>query len=177
MVDFAAIVAKQNAAKERKLKREEKAVRLWGSRDKTYPINQPKARKSKPRKPRKVSRKSLVRKADTAFSLHIRAKWPICFVPLCGKPTADCFHFFTRAKRSIRWDDRNAVGSCKGHNIIYEQDQAFIDDVRIWFVTRWGHQAWDTLKFDGNQIAKHSNDDLQTIIDDIGKRPVGAVPM
>lgn len=126
------------------------------------------------RKARKVPkaklRKRLIAALDREFSLHIRAQWPLCFWPACGKPTQDCFHIFTRSKRSIRWDARNAVGSCKGHNIIYEQDQAFIDDVRLWYVARNGQEAWDTLKFDGNQIAGHSISDLEKILSEIRAR-------
>lgn len=142
---------KIEAAKERKAKRAEKAKSLWQKKVKKIP-------KAK-------LRKRLVKALDTEFSLYIRSIWPYCF--MCYKPTKDCFHFFTRSKRSIRWDHRNAVGSCKGCNIKYEQDQAFIDDVRLWFVGRWGQEAWDVLKADGNKIAKHENVELEAMLNEI----------
>lgn len=143
----------QTIAAARKAKRAEKAKTLWPKKVKKVP-------KAK-------LRKRIIAALDREFSLHIRALWPFCFWPSCGKPTQDCFHIFTRSKRNIRWDDRNAVGSCKGHNIIYEQDQAFVDDVRLWYVERNGQEAWDTLKFDGNQIAGHSIPDLEKILAEI----------
>lgn len=149
-------LSKLAARTARKEARELKAKTLW-------------VKGSKPPKkiPKAKLHKRLVKALDTEFSLMIRARWPVCFFPGCGKPTKDCFHFFTRAKRSIRWDERNAVGSCKGHNILYEQDQSFIDDVRIWFVARFGQVVWDTLKIQGNIIVKWEPEDLQIILDGI----------
>lgn len=152
---YDAALAKQAAAAVRKEARKAKGIAL-GLRGK-------KAKKV----PKAKLHNRLVKALDAEFSLLIRSRWPVCFFPGCGKPTADCFHFFTRAKRSIRWDERNAVGSCKGHNIIYEQDQAFIDDVRLWFVAKFGQIAWDVLKAYGNIIVKWENEDLQRMLDEI----------
>jgi hypothetical protein len=127
-----------------------------------------------PKKARKVPKAKLHKRLrnalDKDFSLLVRAMDPVCFWPPCGKPSANCFHFFTRSKWSIRWDLRNATGSCAGHNILYEQDQAFIDDVRIWFVGKFGQDVWDTLKRDGNRLANFSNDELAAILDGIRQR-------
>ncbi len=141
-------------AAERKAKRQAKALEL-GHKKRVKKV------------PKAKLRKRLVKTLDKEFSLSVRAMWPVCFFPGCGKPTQHCFHIFTRAKRSIRWDYRNSVGSCAGCNMRYEQDQAFIDDVRLWFVERFGQDEWDRLKADGNKIANHSNDDLQFILDKI----------
>jgi hypothetical protein len=105
-------------------------------------------------------KKLLVAALDEKFSLLVRILYPTCFFPGCNKPTEDCFHFFTRAKRSIRWELDNATGSCKSHNILYEQDQAFIDDVRLWFVAMFGQPLWDYLKLWGNHIVDWDNDTL-----------------
>lgn len=154
-MNYEEAIAKIKAAAERKNKRMAKGILLGLRKGKVKKI------------PKAKIRRRLIKKLDIAFSLLVRAIWPTCFFPGCGKPTKNCFHFFTRAKYSIRWDLRNAVGSCCGHNILYEQDQAFIDDVRIWFVARWGQPVWDQLKFDGNQIAKYDNDALQNRLNEI----------
>ncbi len=158
----------QSLAAMRKSKREEKAKTLWtkgdapgrhwGTRDRTYPINQPKARKSKPRRKKNPSRKSLVRKADTAFSLHIRALYPTSF--FSGKPSECCFHIVTRSKHSVRWALDNAVGSTMGEN--YEMEFNPHKFISI-LIQKRGLPWYENLILRSNEIRKHTRQDLELI--------------
>jgi hypothetical protein len=176
MNDFEAFKAKKEASRVRKEKRAQKRLQMGSKSLKDAPgatIGLKKHRDRVRLIPKAKLRKRLVAALDREFSLLVRGLWPKCFFrdPAtfieCGKPTKDCFHFFTRAKRSIRWDLRNAAGSCKGHNIKYEQDQAFIDDVRIWYVARYGQKQWDDVKLLGNKIVDWDNEALQMKLDHI----------
>ena len=111
---------------------------------------------------RRIGRKGLIKKLDVLFSIWIRMKTkkeygPMC--PLCGKrPLQCCFHFITRSKHSVRWDEANAIGSCHSCNFENEFNQAkFIN----WYQKRFGLAAWDDLFFKSNQIAKFSTAVLQ----------------
>lgn len=110
--------------------------------------------------PKATIRKRLVKALDKAFSLKVRAQWKAC--PFCGGRVEHCFHFVTRSKHSVRWDERNAVGSCAGCNYRYEFDPHFAVS---WFIANRGLDAYSQLIRDGNQIAKHSNDELQRLLD------------
>jgi hypothetical protein len=174
--DFEQYKAKKEASRARKEKRAGKRLQM-GSKSLQDAPGATIGLKRHPDRatpiPKAKLRKRLISALDREFSLLVRELWPKCFFRdpdtfiECGKPTKDCFHFFTRAKRSIRWDLRSAVGSCKGHNIKYEQDQAFIDDVRIWYVARYGPQQWDDLKLLGNKPVFWDNDELNRRLNDI----------
>lgn len=116
------------------------------------------------------SRTSLVRQLDALFSLKIRArdqrvrgKCP--FHHMSVRPIEQCFHFITRAKQSVRWDDRNACGSCAACNIRYEHDQTFVDFVFDWYKETYGEIIWDQLKRDANIIVHRSRTDLMEMVD------------
>lgn len=112
--------------------------------------------------PKAKLRKRLVKALDKAFSLAVRAKCSKC--TFCGGPVEHCFHYVTRSKYSVRWDFRNATGSCAGCNFRYEFDPHFAIS---YFISFHGLPAYEQLIRDGNQISKHSNDDLQGILDGI----------
>lgn len=138
--EFKAIKAK---ALERKAKRRAKAKQL-----KTF----------------KPTRKGLVKKLDEVFSEWIRIKTrrqfgPMC--PFCGKkPIEQCFHFITRAKHIVRWDEDNAIGSCRGCNFYNEQNPApFLN----FYLNKFGSEAWDRLFRKSNNIAKFDRSRLQEI--------------
>jgi hypothetical protein len=122
-------------------------------------------------KPKLPERSTLIAQLDNLFSLHIRLRdkrlrgsCPF-HETFERKPIEQCFHFVTRSKHSVRWDERNAVGSCAGCNIRYEHDQTFVDTVFEWYKNEFGQEAWDTLKRDSNKIAKFSRIDLMEIRD------------
>lgn len=110
--------------------------------------------------PRRPSRKGLVKKLDAAFSRYIRAlegkRTGHCF--FCPRPIEDCFHIITRSKYAVRWDPRNAVGSCKRDNFINEQNpHPYI----LKYICSFGLDEYDLLLRDSNKIAKFENYQLQ----------------
>lgn len=142
------ILAAKQIAAARKAKREEKAKTLW-------------AHKKAEKKKKKPGRKKVIRLLDAAFSNTVRAEtiaeYGLC--PFnCGRAIEHCFHFVTRAKYSVRWDRRNAVGSCAGCNYRYEFDPHF---AITWYIDRFGLSAYEELIADGNKIAKLSTQDLR----------------
>jgi len=141
--EIEAFRAKREAAKERKLKRQEKAKTLWVKEKKVKKI------------PKAKLRKKLIKELDKEFSLLIRELWPTS--PFSGLPSEHCFHFVTRSKYSVRWDTRNAVGSTAGENYRYEFDPHFAIS---WYIKTYGLPAYEQLVADGNKVAKLSNDDL-----------------
>lgn len=120
------------------------------------------------RKP-KSERKRLVAELDRTFSFFIRRRDGLktggtCIFDFCGGMIECCFHFITRAKHSVRWDERNAVGACASCNFTMEfNPHPFIN----WYISKHGLPAYQELFRDSNRIAKFSNDDLQTILDGI----------
>lgn len=103
--------------------------------------------------------KSLVRAADVAFSLHIRARDPLSV--FSGKPSECCFHIVTRSKHSVRWDPDNAVGATMGEN--YEMEfnpHKFIAAL----IAKRGLPWYEDLVSRSNQIAKRNRADMEEII-------------
>lgn len=125
----------------------------------------------------KTPRKRLVAQLDALFSFRIRIRdkrlyGGIC--PLCkSKPIECCFHFVTRAKHSLRWDERNAIGSCHGCNYRYEYDPHFAIE---WYQNTYGKDSYYDLIRDGNKIAKFSNEDLNNIKLELSKQ-IAEVPV
>lgn len=116
-----------------------------------------KSRKSKPRR-KKSPRKTLVRKADIAFSLYIRALYPVSF--FSGKPTECCFHIVSRSKHSVRWSLDNAVGATMGEN--YEMEFNPHKFITI-LIEKRGLPWYEALVRRSNEIRKHSRADLEMI--------------
>lgn len=123
---------------------------------------------------RSSDRKRLVARLDSVFSLLVRLRSKRLYHGACPfhettpyRPVTQCFHFITRSKHSVRWDLRNAVGSCAACNLQYEHDQTFVDFVFDWYKEIYGQEAWDTLKRDSNRISKFSNDDLRVLLESL----------
>ena len=79
---------------------------------------------------RKVSRKSLVKKLDTVFSLYIRlryAKNEIAECYTCGKKDhykkLQCGHFMSRKHYATRWDEENCQVQCYSCNVMRYGEQ------------------------------------------------------
>lgn len=118
----------------------------------------------------KNKRQKLVAKLDLLFSQYIRIRdkrrTDGACVFGCGMIEC-CFHFVTRAKHSLRWDERNGVGSCHGSNYRYEYDPHFAIK---WYLDKYGVEAYEKLIFDGNQIAKFSIDDLEAKYEELKEK-------
>lgn len=121
------------------------------------------------RKP-KTARKRLVSELDRQFSLFIRKRDSLqtggaCRFRrelFCAGPIECCFHFITRSKHSVRWDERNAVGSCRGCNFTMEfNPHPYIN----WYISKYGLVAYEALFRDSNKIAKFENGQLEDMIE------------
>lgn len=111
----------------------------------------------------KSTRKRLVADCDKLFSKYIRERDKRAFGAcpfVCGGPIERAFHFVTRSKHSVRWNELNAVGSCSGCNYRYEFDPHF---AILWYINRFGEPAYESLVASGNRQAKYSMDDLRAI--------------
>ena len=118
----------------------------------------------------KQSRKSLIRRLDTSFSLLVRRNTiregtGLC--PFCLKnPIEVCFHFVTRAKYSVRWDHANAIGSCGGCNYSMEFDpHRFIK----FYIDKHGLGAYENLIRRSNEIKKLGVPELKQMLDDLNR--------
>ena len=117
---------------------------------------------------RKPSRKSLVKKLDTLFSLFIRLrdrkKFSYCPFPHRDGPRLIecCFHFITRAKYATRWSEDNCIGSCNSCNFEYEfNPHPYI----AWFIRANSQAAYERLIQQSRGILKFSNSDLSDKIE------------
>lgn len=108
----------------------------------------------------------LCKKLDTEFSRRIRERdrrlaGGMCVFG-CGRLIEQCFHFITRAKWAVRWDPRNAVGSCGGCNLENEHNAAkFI----TWYIRRHGLDAWETLFRESNKIFKAGIGEMELMLE------------
>lgn len=74
------------------------------------------------RKPHKGKKRAsrgefTLQKADTLFSLQIRARDKICLFPGCGRTTdLTCSHYFGRTNKSTRWYEDNCITLCRFHH-------------------------------------------------------------
>ncbi len=102
----------------------------------------PKKKKAKKKKRRKKPLLSRLKKqADKALSEYMRELTrqrfdDIC--PLCSidnKSIQCCFHFISRRRAIIRWDDRNVIGACHTCNF---NERRFPDVSRAWFIRHFG---------------------------------------
>ena len=80
---------------------------------------------------KKISRKNIVKRLDTIFSLYIRLRvanneMVECFT--CGKishykKNMQCGHFQSRSSYSTRWDPNNCQVQCYGCNVMQQGRQ------------------------------------------------------
>ena len=109
--------------------------------------------------PRKVSRSSLVKKADRAASLYVRARDKACVQ--CGKrDSLTCGHLITRASFSVRWDERNLFTQCVGCNMLHEWRPHLFTD---WYIQRFGVETYHQLVIDSKKLSKFTRSDLVEI--------------
>ena len=116
----------------------------------------------------KNPRKSLIKRLDEAFATEVKKRARKEFdgkCPFCGiRDIEHCFHFVTRAKYKIRWDFRNATGSCAACNYQNEFDPA---PFMLWYTRKYGLAEFEKLVKDGNGISKFSNSDLEEMLKEI----------
>jgi 5-methylcytosine-specific restriction endonuclease McrA len=101
------------------------------------------------KKVKKVTRKSIIKSADTAFSLFIRARDPFCVT--CGAQTNDCSHLFRRGHHNTRWNPKNAFGQCRRcHFIHHNQTESYLHD---YAKKKMGAMKYDALREEWRKVS------------------------
>jgi len=117
---------------------------------------------------KKLSRKTLVNKLDTAHSKFIRARDKRCVT--CGsRDSLQCGHLFTRAAYSTRWDistNGNAHCQCSSCNLRHEYDAYPFNS---WYIEKFGKPAWDALHTRHKAIYRLSTAQMAELLDIITK--------
>ena len=115
--------------------------------------------------PRKASRKTLVKKLDTIFSIYIRkryAKDNIAECVTCGKrdhwKNLQAGHFMSRKHYATRWDEDNVEVQCMGCNV-YRYGEQYL------FAKHLGETKADALLVKSRQIQKFTGADLIDLIE------------
>jgi len=120
---------------------------------------------------RKRSRKGLVKQLDSVFSEYIRLKYSNklgrvnCYT--CGKSGfwkgqgMQNGHWISRAKRILRWDERNCRVQCYACNCArYGESYLFALNLN----KEYGYDIAAELLQESRKIIKHSDDDLKELI-------------
>lgn len=135
-------------------------------------------KKKRKKRRKKNSWKALVNKLDKAFSIFIRKQTILDYGPecqLCAKrfkyirdkkdfvfgEVEVNFHFRRRGLFSTRWSEICCVGACSRCNMSMERDEApYIE----WFKENRGADQWDQLTRESLELALHSNEMLESMI-------------
>lgn len=118
--------------------------------------------------PRKVSRKNLIKKLDTVFSLYIRrrhAKNDIAQCYTCGKKDhykkLQNGHFMSRKSYATRWDETNCQVQCVKCNM-FEQGMSYVFGLNL--NKQFGEGTAEELLRKSKEILKLSNDEVISLI-------------
>jgi hypothetical protein len=118
---------------------------------------------------RKVSRKGLVKKLDTVFSIYIRLrkanKQGIVTCYTCGKQDhykkMQNGHFMSRKSYSTRWEELNCQVQCYSCNVMRYGEQY---KYGLELQKEYGKDLPEQLLIQSKQIVKFSNIDLEDMI-------------
>ena len=118
---------------------------------------------------RKTSRKTLVKKLDTIFSIFIRLrkanKQGIVTCYTCGKKDhykkMQNGHFMSRKSYSTRWEELNCQVQCYGCNVM-QQGRQYQFGLNL--EKKYGEGVAEKLLIKSKQTVKYSNEDLQEMI-------------
>ena len=118
--------------------------------------------------PRKVSRKNLIKKLDTVFSIYIRrrhAKNDIAQCYTCGKKDhykkLQNGHFMSRKSYATRWDETNCQVQCVKCNM-FEQGMSYVFGLNL--NKQFGEGTAEELLRKSKEILKLSNDEVVSLI-------------
>ena len=110
------------------------------------------------------SRKALVKKLDTIFSIYIRRKDAVDDIATCvtcGKKDhykkLQCGHFMSRSNYSTRWDENNVGVQCYGCNISRSGEQ-------FKFSLYLGNKLSEEMLVKSKQTVKFADVDLIDLI-------------
>jgi len=128
------------------------------------------AKKKKKKRRKKPAIVRLQNKADKALSRYMRTlsekKYGIC--PICNvKEIECCFHFISRRRKILRWDERNVVGACHTCNFI---ERRFPDLSRAWFIIENGVSLYLDLVVEAKKTFKPTTDYLEIKIAEYEKK-------
>ena len=106
------------------------------------------------KKPKKVNKTALKRKADILFSLKIRSinccQAEGLMKGKCGG-SLQCCHIQGRANYRLRWDEQNVLCMCAGHHrISHTYPLDFIEFVMTYYPNKWKY------------VMKHKNEVVKT---------------
>jgi hypothetical protein len=117
---------------------------------------------------KKLTRRKLIKKLDTVFSLFIRLRHSqneivTCFT--CGKQDhykkMQCGHFMSRKSYSTRWDETNCQVQCVKCNM-FEQGMSYVFGLRLNKI--YGEGTAENLLYKSKKITKFTNDDIEEMI-------------
>lgn len=110
-------------------------------------------------KPKKPSRKKLIRQLDEIVSKIIRKKYRACVV--CGSTrNITAGHLFSRAHYSTRWDFDNVFPQCLSDNLKHEYDPFPFYN---WHVGFFGKKKTDEVYAKWKKISKFKDYELQAM--------------
>ena len=118
------------------------------------------------KQPKKVKRKTLIKKLDAAFSQYIRWRDAdadgLIHCATCDNThkhvkQMQCGHFMSRRYYSLRWNEKNCLGQCYGCNI-GDQGRQFVMSKVI--DKRWGEGTADSLLKRSKDSRKYTNEEL-----------------
>ncbi|HPE06291.1 MAG TPA: recombination protein NinG [Smithellaceae bacterium] len=117
-----------------------KSVRSFGGKKKAEKKAIPKTKK-----PKKPSRKKLVKELDTICSMITKLRWEgKCAV--CGKAGTAAHHFFGKKSCSgLRWVPDNLVWLCFYDHIVRNHRQGLVEPVRKALTRKIGLKRFDEL--------------------------------
>lgn len=114
------------------------------------------------------TRKALIAKLDRTFSRYIRLRdthggeYFRCIS--CGKikpkEKADCGHFFSRRRLSVRWDEKNCHSECAACNRF---DSEHLLYYRENLIKKIGQKEFEALEVRANQTSKISDFEIDAL--------------
>lgn len=115
---------------------------------------------------KKSTRAVLEKRLDKAWSEYVRNRDSSC--QKCGGfGTVSAHHAFGRRHLSIRWDVINGVGLCYPCHIHWaHRDPA---GFAVWFENHVGIDQYSRLSEVHCQVAKHTIDDLERMLENISR--------
>lgn len=113
-------------------------------------------------KPKKPSRRGLVKKLDTLFSLFIRARDGHCVTCVTPSGIRTNGHLWSRVAYSTRWDEENAHEQCWGCNLRHEHDPYPLSE---YVRNKLGQEKYDALHLRYATPKKFKDYDLLDLIE------------
>ena len=117
---------------------------------------------------KKPSRKTIVKKLDTAVSLYIRQRDGYCVQCKSGEKLTNG-HVFTRTSYSTRWDtadDGNCHTQCWGCNFNHGRDQW---PYFAWYIGRFGMDRFEQLRREHKAPIKYTTPQLIEMLEEINE--------